>query len=205
MTKAEKQRQNRQYYFARGLCGQCGGKNPVIPGYVRCAECQMKHDAYAQRNREKWRDEGRCMRCGGERVPGYKKCQKCLDYMHSRKRENADRCKERREGLIERGMCVDCGKRAALAGRVRCKICLVKNNSHDKKYDPTGEKKRARREALKAAGLCYDCSAPTDGTHTRCQKCMDARRDSTRKYKIMQSIRREADEARKGARKIVIF
>jgi hypothetical protein len=97
---------------------------------------------------------------------------------------------------------VRCGERAAEAGKVMCKLCRNRTNEVYRASDPGWAKRYERREQLIAAGLCIDCSQPTDNGKKRCPKCIEGRRDSTRKYQIVQKIKREADRARRSGNAI---
>jgi len=80
----------------QGLCVSCG-KEPALPGQVRCPDCAEKHNEsskkyYRERdngrqvahNKERaqiWKDEGLCWRCGRTLPEGYdgNYCPTCLD------------------------------------------------------------------------------------------------------------------------------
>lgn len=126
----------------------------------------------------------------------YKVCPQCRKrYMKRRKKRNQS-TKERREWLKEHCFCVDCGREWAEPGRVRCKACIANVRERAKKYDPDNAKAYARRKARIEAGLCIDCGKPTVNGQRRCPKCLSKRRDSCRKWRIMQKIDKEAEKAR---------
>lgn len=163
-----------------------------------CVECQQKHDDEQVRRRNRWKAEGRCIRCGGERMDGRAQCQKCLDDRRA-KGINAAAAHKRREKKIAEGRCVRCGKRFVALGHVMCEKCLEAHREDSRKSNQNGIKAKARREARIAAGLCIDCGKPTDRDgKARCSACLAARRDSTRKWQILKRMDREADNARKG-------
>ena len=199
MTQSEQDRANRLYYLSRGRCPRCGGSNPVAVGRVLCVECQVKHDTEQTERRNRWKEQGLCIRCGGERAEGKNQCQKCLDDRNA-KQISAKASKARRDTLRAQGLCTVCGKTWAEPGRSRCKACLARHRAHDAKYDPTHAKTKARRQARIEAGLCIDCGKPTDRDgKQRCSACLAARRDSTRKYQITKRIEREAEQARRAS------
>jgi hypothetical protein len=79
-----------------------------------------------------------------------------------------------------------------------CEKCLEAHREDSRKSNQNGIKAKARREARIAAGLCIDCGKPTDREgKARCSACLEARRDSTRKYQILKRMDREAEEARR--------
>lgn len=163
-----------------------------------CAECQQKHDDEQVRRRNRWKAEGRCVRCGGEREEGWAQCQKCRD-LRAANKLNATASAKWRDKKIAEGRCVRCGVRFAEIGRTMCEKCRVLHREDCKRSDPNGEKAKARREARLAAGLCIDCGKPTDREgKSRCSVCLAKRRDSTRKWQILKRMDREADNARKG-------
>lgn len=197
-TKKQKpltqEQQNRQYYLSIGRCPRCGGKRPLYNGRVLCEVCAEKHDAEQARRVNQWREAGRCTRCGGETDADHVQCQSCREYM-SPIRSKAS--KKWRDGLKERGMCTQCGKTWAEIGHSYCAKCLQKHAEQHKKYDPNGDKQRARRQARIDAGLCIDCGAPTEGK-SRCSRCLEMQLDRTRKHTILKRMDREAELARQG-------
>lgn len=58
-----------------GLCMTCG-KCPPATGRKRCAKCLETIKASVKRKREKWKENGQCIRCGGE-SNWEKHCPKC--------------------------------------------------------------------------------------------------------------------------------
>ena len=180
-------KENRAYYLNRGRCPRCGGKNPVIDGRVLCFECQDKHDREQVERRKAWQEEGRCTRCGRERDSEKVLCATCREYMRDIKHGGAQAAKDRRDWLREAGMCTRCGKTWAEPGRFWCKKCQAEHR-RTTKGEEYRKKVNARRQERKEAGLCIDCGAPSNG-QLRCQKCNEARMDSTRKYRIIKRLR----------------
>lgn len=187
----EQSRENRAYYLRNGRCPRCGGKRPLANGRVLCLECQRKHDEDQRARLARWRAEGRCTRCGGETDAEHAQCQSCREYMAPIRRAASKRWRDR---MIEAGMCTRCGKTWAEPGRKYCRACLAKHAAETNTPE-NREKANLRRAERRAAGLCIDCGAPTEG-HQRCERCLEMRRDSTRKHAILKRIQREADRAR---------
>lgn len=146
----------------------------------------------------------RCSRCGRmfTPVPGdtHKTCPRCAEYRRTHAKPHSADNRARYMAYREHGICVTCGATWAEPGHVRCKACMEKQRAFQAKHDPTGERRRARRQARIDAGLCIDCGRPTEDGRQRCRRCIDMRMDSTRKYRIMKKIEARAREARKGAR-----
>lgn len=196
MDKAEQTRINRLYYLSQGRCPRCGGKSPVQPGRVLCMDCQKKHDDEQRERRARWRGEGKCTRCGGDRDSEKTMCAKCREYMHDIRREGAEYAKERRDAFREKGICTRCGIRYAEPLRAWCYVCAKKHRQYTAGNERQIERSKKRRDERKAAGLCIDCGRPSDGK-SRCPRCTEMRRDSTRKYQIIKRIEKQAEEARR--------
>lgn len=192
MYNAEQERENRLYYIRQGRCPHCGGQRPIAPGHKSCEACMEKERQRKREEREFRLANGLCTRCGRPRDDErYNTCERCRNRDADRERN-----RKRYNVLKLRGMCVRCGERAAEAGKVMCKLCRKRTNQVYRDSDPGWAKRYERRDQLIAAGLCIDCSQPTENGKQRCPKCIEARRDSTTKYRIIQRIKREADRAR---------
>ena len=99
----------------------------------------------------------------------------------------ADR--ERYHWLKEHGICTKCGQTWAEAGHVTCKSCYMKQRAWAKRTDPDRSKQRARerarREKLRADGLCLWCGKEKAvPEHTLCPNCRSKQRDTQTIYKI---------------------
>ena len=109
--------------------------------------------------------------------------------------------RERRAYYHAHGICYNCGEVYAEPGHVLCKTCARKNQARAKRSDPDGEKHKqyvkVMRDQRRAAGLCIDCGMPVLEGHTRCAKCVEKRRESTRVYKLRKKIRRQNEQERK--------
>ena len=89
-----------------------------------------------KRNREQYewyKAQGICPSCKTRYAdPGHVNCEECNAKRRKRfwdnttPKTNAERCKERREALKARGMCISCGKAKAVEGHVLCMICARK-------------------------------------------------------------------------------
>lgn len=118
------------------------------------------------------------------------------------KAEKAAADKERTLWYESRGLCNKCGREYATPGRKTCKTCRAKNRASWERHDPehlrTTVNRKALRDARIAAGLCHACGAPAAPGRKMCERCLALRRDSTRKYKIIHRIDREAERARRA-------
>lgn len=116
-----------------------------------------------------------------------------------RKRKNAAD-KALRDWYSEHGICNRCGRVWADAGYRTCKACRRKNERSKDKTDPGRERWKASSRKLReeriAAGLCPDCGATAVNGRKHCQRCLEARRDSSTKYRILRRIEKQAREAR---------
>jgi len=178
---------NREYYLRNGRCPMCSGKRPVEPGTHRCRECAIRECNNKAARKQRWIDAGKCSRCGGELADdGRKTCPECRRKASKFKKRNKEQKKAIAEERKQEGKCVRCAIRWAEAGHVHCKQCLQEMRERYKQYDPDGAKRREKRQQRIDAGLCIDCGRPTEGGRKRCQRCIDMRRESGRKYKIHQ-------------------
>ena len=191
---AQRRKANYNYYLSIGKCPRCGGRNRLEPGKKMCRECSQKASGRRREQLAYRRENGLCTRCGKPLDEGsrFVQCEDCRAYMHTFYRFNH----RRYESLKEACRCVKCGDWAE-PGKTMCRKCMDAYAQYIQSYGDTyREKKRQRRKERIAAGLCIDCGRPTDDGHTRCPRCREMRMDSTRKYRIIKRIEREAREAR---------
>lgn len=117
--------------------------------------------------------------------------------------EAARRARERRNFYLPRGICCQCGREWVAPGHTLCEACRDKHRESEARNDPGFERRKERKKVLReqrrAAGLCIDCGHPSEG-HVRCLRCREMRRDSWRKWKILQRMDAEADARRGGVR-----
>ena len=106
--------------------------------------------------------------------------------------------KERRVWYKEHGICPDCGLREPVPGRVTCEVCLKKYQKKQQAHPERNAQKKAMREARIAAGLCLQCGRPAIPGQRMCERCRMMRNDSSRKYKILKRMDKEAELARHG-------
>lgn len=200
MTRMAYNKANREYYLSHGRCPRCGGRNPILPGYVMCAECKAKHDATQRRRAEDFKARNVCRRCGAPLGDDtHKNCRKCREYLARFRDANNERLRKIYAERKGTGICTRCGKRAVMPGHSYCGICLEKHKAEVNRYDPGREKSKARRQRLQESGRCVDCGKPRNGDNKwRCPTCLARQRDSMQKYRIIHAIMDEADNARQG-------
>lgn len=194
---AATEKENRKYFLDRGYCPTCHGKRKVEPGRKQCAVCLEIKRNREKRRADRLRAEGRCSRCGAPMGDDtHATCEKCRQYSQKYTDKGNERLKSIYHDRKNHGLCVRCGSGWVHAGRSLCPKCLELCRQENKRYDPDGQKRRERIARRRAEGLCIDCGKPAAEGYTRCGKCMSSRRDSTRKYTILQNIKREAEKAR---------
>lgn len=102
-----------------------------------------------------YRDHGICTYClKAYAEPGRITCEQCRRKLaHRRDQRDPGRVKrnaynrERKAALIEKGLCVWCGKRKPIEGQRMCPACRAKDRESKQKYEIT---RRIQREADKA-------------------------------------------------------
>lgn len=84
----ELKRELRIYRINMGLCITCGKRIPMENSKV-CGVCAEQESEYKAYRSSQWKEEGKCPRCGRERLEGYLSCEKChaWDIRHEQKRK----------------------------------------------------------------------------------------------------------------------
>lgn len=152
------------------------------------AKLARDREAARRRYRER-REAGVCVKCGeAASEPGKPLCREC------RERRSAQQKKLRAERMAW-GVCTRCGKKLYTAG-TRCEECRAYSAEHEAKRRERmteSEKKesylkyqrrydKARRERLKAEGICTVCGArKAEPEHTVCMECSARRRQNRKK------------------------
>lgn len=87
--------------------------------------------------------------------------------------------------------CASCGKqdRRTLAGMTYCDGCAQKNRENQRRWlsnpenvERKKELERARRERLKADGLCPRCGKPAEEGYVTCRECLDSEKQDRAWY-----------------------
>ena len=175
---------------ANGVCREC--ESTALEGRAYCEHHQRQYDE----RRAKWRDEGRCLRCGTTdkaviEAGNERMCANCQASIRSWHERNAERIAERKiERMIE-GVCPNCGRPLAF-NRASCEACLEASRRYSQK------KRRELRQKRLLAGLCTSCGTrpPRAGIAT-CETCLARRRTQKRKHAAMR--RNEHQQARLAA------
>ena len=107
-------------------------------------------------------------------------------------RENAHK-REIYQNLRDEGLCGKCGKRWAVAGMSRCKICYDRWKSSMNKTDPDRQRRRnwinERNAERKAKQQCLDCGKSVAGTEfARCASCRKRRAEYQQVRRIKARI-----------------
>ena len=125
---------------------------------------------------------GRCTRCSAPLTDAEKahskQCEKCLANQRAFK-------KAQREADRAAGICTQCRKNPAAAGRAACASCLDKHNRWRRSY--------SRRPPRSERGLCQSCGKSQFSPYADCVTCRTNRRIST-----VWKEAREAREAKKA-------
>ena len=96
--------------------------------------------------RKTWKEQGKCVKCGGERDSERVKCGSCRELAKKTYERAKKRCKDR-------NLCLDCGKWFCLDGNARCKICYLKRVAH-KRLGSTSKWKEIDGLFEQQSGLC---------------------------------------------------
>lgn len=74
LKKNQESRESYNWYKAHHVCVRCHNAS-ATDGFVTCQECR---EAINAKHRYKWREQGRCTRCGREREdPNLLTCERC--------------------------------------------------------------------------------------------------------------------------------
>lgn len=128
-----------------------------------------------------WRNRGRCVRCHCQdalTMNRRKFCGDCRDANNQYQREHRNNEASRtvmKEHYYRRkaeGKCVDCGKRPATGGAVRCQMC---RNARKRRVAERYQRKSAESAAnypRGANGFCYTCNKrPAMQEKKLCAEC----------------------------------
>ena len=170
---------------AQGLCPRCGD-GPPEPERSLCETCAARRNEASRardarlraegkprrdpakarqyerkrtrRDREKWRAQGLCTRCGTEpAVPDRASCEPCLE--NRRADDRARYARGKAAGLPYGGANADAKRKSGCA------------------------KSRRRQKARREAGLCIRCGQhPPAGDGTTCTPCRDRRQAAERQH-----------------------
>lgn len=107
-----------------GICVTCHAAD-AVDGHVFCAVCKKKMDAYQDRRRKYFRENGLCLQCGNPISGGLLRCSVCLD----KRRQYRSK---RYQALKDAGLCVRCGSPRGQNGTtILCWSCALYRRQYD--------------------------------------------------------------------------
>ena len=156
MKNRESNRQRRAQWAAEGRCHSCG-RELTDERYVTCELCRkvrgVRRSEGMKARRLAWKAEGKCQECGVRWAEaGKTMCKPCLKALKDRDRRNdPDHAKKyaRRQARVEKGLCIDCGRKAE-PGKKRCNRCRDMRRESEQKYRI---KKKLAREAQRRGSI----------------------------------------------------
>lgn len=125
-----------------GICPSC--RKPIDTQGVYCTECAKKRNEQSRNNYQFFKEIGLCVRCHKKIMGTETLCPECRAiqatkterYINKNRELHNEKQriyrKERYTKLKEQGICVRCGKRNAIQGRVMCEWCLAKTLQYQK-------------------------------------------------------------------------
>ena len=156
LKNRESNRQRRAQWAAEGRCHSCG-RELTDERYVTCDLCRkvrgVRRSEGMKARRLAWKAEGKCQECGVRWAEaGKTMCKPCLKALKDRDRRNdPDHAKKyaRRQARVEKGLCIDCGRKAE-PGKKRCNRCRDMRRESEQKYRI---KKKLAREAQRRGSI----------------------------------------------------
>lgn len=97
-----------------------------------------------------------------------------------RRREIVRQClKKRRARLKAEGICQDCGKVPAKAGRTLCEPCIASRDRWNRQCAKLRKEQQRWRAKRRAAGFCQDCASGRrpEPSRTLCRVCLWRRKE----------------------------
>ncbi len=156
MKNRESNRRRRAQWAAEGRCHSCG-RELTDKRYVTCELCRkvrgVRRSEGMKARRLAWKAEGKCQECGVRWAEaGKTMCKPCLKALKDRDRRNdPNHAKKyaRRQARVEKGLCIDCGRKAE-PGKKRCNRCRDMRRESEQKYRI---KKKLAREAQRRGSI----------------------------------------------------
>ena len=166
-----KKEYNKAIYKARkeaGICVRCG-KAQARKGGVVCAQCEADIAEWHYAKKAQLTPEEREAYLARER----------------------NRSRARRDRLKAQGLCIDCGKRPADGGKIRCNICSSKRSQkvHERKV------KNGQLKQYRERGLCLFCGAEREPGKMYCPECMEKKRKVLEKARAAQKEKKEREKS----------
>ena len=149
-------KETREWAKKNGICVVCG-KQKADAGYATCLQCRM-----ADRERSK----------------------KPRNLSHDKVVEQKNKHAQRRLALLEKGICVHCGKRKTNGYQI-CDVCRAKINA--KRRNKYSEAKEIPIMLYGESGKCSRCGKPTYANHKLCKFHYDVAVQNLGKIKNRES------------------
>lgn len=170
-----------------GICVKCGSEK-AAKGKVRCEKCLEKGRIYLQENRAKYEN-----------------------YKNQRKERQKAYAHERYYRRKEHGICVQCGKKQAVKGKVYCKMCAANKreytnalyrskivedeNFKNRYYEMAKKYSKKTRQYRSENHLCTMCGKPLadNDNHKKCSTCRAKVREKNYQWRIKNGLKTHED------------
>ena len=177
-----------QWYKDNGICVHCHSEKATHG--LKCERCYKKSRENARKYDKEvyeWcKEKGFCVACKKEKsVNGTNYCLACLlekreksketyqPLSEEKAKEKSKRNMERYNENKERGICVRCQSRPAVAGTVFCTECRIKHNKYNKKYNRE-VRGCVPKELFGDGDHCSWCGKPTEKHGDKlCKRCLE--------------------------------
>lgn len=184
--EAEKRAERYQRLKSEHRCTFCGKQDDrTLSGKTLCIICASKKDQYYARNKEKikqrhqdffkfLKDHHLCIYCHRKdayTLSGRAVCSVCAEKrrneMNKRydSRVNAIRCRNYRDSKKRAGLCVACGKRPPVPGKVLCSECALDQKLRYRRRKDADPERNGfgycpmckTRHPMPSKKVCYEC------------------------------------------------
>ncbi len=183
---------------ARKRCMTC--REEAAPGRRSCQACLDAGTQYGKARRERWKAEGLCPYCGGEKDAVWKMCGPCREQrrVYTQRKLEKKRQKPPEVGLdgqtvkrcqcsviltSEASRCDRCAARRRELAKNRNEAGGCRNCAHGKAEEGFSQcldcliqqrkHVRACRERKRQGGICLSCAEPAAKGHMQCQKHLE--------------------------------
>lgn len=190
----------------QGICVYCK-KEKAIENRIYCRKCREKKLTEQKETYEWLKEKGICVHCRKKKAFGKNiLCADCLEkstlrgakYYQEHKSEKNEKNKalariKYREHK-EQGVCVRCGKRNAVPGKVLCSQCNAWVKTYQNEHYIKKAPLKADRNNLK---LCSFCAKPLNNHPKLCDECHE--KYSERMKRLHESANEKIPASRKNA------
>lgn len=166
---------NKETYEFRktnGICVRCG-KEMARTNRVMCEACAEKERVRRSEDRAALSKMNLCPKCGQNRLYGDEKmCLDCREKMYKyNKTRRHSTGKNYNELRKQNGLCIKCGRRPPVPGRVKCGICLALERERARNYRLRNGVDVDRSERPNF-GRCYFCGGEIESGRI-CNACKE--------------------------------